>query len=135
MPHEQLMIRARPRLNHPRLVMGFTGWMDGGEVSTRAVETLVRALPTELLADIAPDPFYIYSFPGTMEVSALFRPHVKIEDGLITELKGPWHVFLSDTEHTLILVRGPGGGGRGPVAPLPTTTGGLSKSSATDSSV
>lgn len=106
MPSEQLRIHARPQLHRPQMVMGFTGWMNGGEVSIGTVETLIRSLRAELLAEISPSSFYIYNFPGPMEVSALFRPHVKIEEGLITELTYPPNAFHYDTGSNLILFRG-----------------------------
>ena len=106
MPSEQLRIHARPQLDRPQMVMGFTGWMNGGEVSIGTVETLIRSLRAELLAEISPSSFYIYNFPGPMEVSALFRPHVKIEEGLITELTYPPNAFHYDTASNLILFRG-----------------------------
>ena len=106
MARDHLKIHARPRLHDTKMVLGLAGWMDGGNVSTGTVERLVRLLSAELLAEIEPEPFYIYSFPGTMEISALFRPRVKIEDGLIRELQYPANVFHYDAGSNLILFRG-----------------------------
>ncbi|GIT30930.1 MAG: hypothetical protein Ct9H300mP1_29760 [Planctomycetaceae bacterium] len=52
---------------------------------------LVDAQP---FAEIDPDPFYIYNFPGSMEMSALFRPEIRVEDGLVTSIELPRHIFL-----------------------------------------
>jgi hypothetical protein len=37
---KSLIIYERPKLKTPRMVLGFSGWMDGGEVSTGTVEYL-----------------------------------------------------------------------------------------------
>ncbi len=88
------------------MVLGLSGWMDGGDVSTGTVAWLVRLLGAQRLAEIDPGGFYIMSFPGTMDVSALFRPHTKIKDGLITELTFPTSVFHYDAASSLVLFEG-----------------------------
>ena len=102
----QLTLRAQPEMRDARLVLGFSGWMDGGEVSTGTIQTLVRKLNAKLLAQIDPEDFYILNFPGSMEVSALFRPHIKIEDGLLTSYEGPTNAFYHSQAHRLILFVG-----------------------------
>ena len=72
-----------PSLENATLVLAFSGWMDGGEVSTGTVRRLVDLLGADQIADIDPEPYYIYNFPGSMEVAALFRPHIEIEEGLV----------------------------------------------------
>jgi proteasome assembly chaperone (PAC2) family protein len=57
-------------------------------------------------AEIEPEGFYIYSFPGSMEITALFRPHTKIKDGLIEAYQRPTDAFFYSTEHNLILFSG-----------------------------
>jgi len=103
---DELTIHARPTLHDARMVLGLTGWMDGGDVSTGTVDWLVRLLGADRLADIDTGGFYITSFPGTMDVSAMFRPHARIADGLITELTFPANVFYCDRESNLILFSG-----------------------------
>lgn len=88
------------------LLMGLSGWMNGGEVSTGVVDYLVRVLEAQPFAQILPDDFYLYSFPGTMEFAALFRPHCKIEDGLIQEFDMPVNQFWVAPEQRLILFTG-----------------------------
>jgi len=88
------------------LVLGFSGWMNGGEVSTGVVDYLVRTLEAEPFAQIAPEGFYLYSFPGTMEFSALFRPHCRIEEGLIREFEEPDNRFWAAADQELILFSG-----------------------------
>jgi hypothetical protein len=67
-----------PVLDQATLVLALTGWMDGGDVSTGTVRRLVDLLGARPIAEIDPEPFYIYNVPGSMEIAALFRPHVKI---------------------------------------------------------
>ncbi len=106
MSTEHMTIHAEPKLASARMVLGFSGWMNGGDVSTGTVEHLTEALGAELLAEIDSEHFYIYSFPGSMEVSALFRPHTRIEDGLITEWDPPTSRFYCSEDADLIIFRG-----------------------------
>jgi proteasome assembly chaperone (PAC2) family protein len=103
---DKLRIHKRPKLNNPCLLLGFSGWMDGGEVSTGTVKLLIKKLGAEKLAEIEPEGFYIHSFPGSMEITALFRPHTKIENGLITSFKDATDVFLYSEQANLILFLG-----------------------------
>jgi len=96
----------QPNLHEPRMIMAFSGWMDGGETSTGTIEYLVRELDATKLAEIVSDKFYIYNLPGSMEVSALFRPHTDIEDGLITTYREPTNIFFCSNEHNLLLFSG-----------------------------
>ena len=80
--------------------------MDGGDVSTGTVRRLVDLLAAQPIADIDPEPFYICNFPGPMELSALFRPHVKIEDGRIVALDMPENVFYCHEPANLVLFLG-----------------------------
>ncbi len=88
------------------LVLAFTGWMDGGDVSTGTVERLVHLLDAESFAEIDPEPFYIYNFPGSMEITALFRPYTKIEDGLVGRVDMPQNTFHAHAPANLVLFVG-----------------------------
>ncbi|MHC4403536.1 MAG: PAC2 family protein [Planctomycetota bacterium] len=88
------------------MVLAFTGWMDGGGVSTGTVERLVGLLEAECIAKIDPEPFYIYNFPGSMEIAALFRPHIEIEDGLVKKVDMPANTFHCHVDANLILFVG-----------------------------
>ena len=88
------------------MVLGLSGWMDGGDVSTGTVECLVEKLLAEGLGEIHPEDFYIYNFPGPMEVTAMFRPSTKIESGILTEYEPPSNTFYYDQPHRLILFEG-----------------------------
>ena len=106
MAPDRLRILERPSLQDARMVLGFSGWMDGGEVSTGTVEILAEKLGARVLAGIDADDFYLFSFPGSMGVSSLFRPHTKIEDGLITAFQGVSNTFFYSEAHNLILLLG-----------------------------
>src|ERR1700752_499974 len=83
----------RPALDRATLVLAFTGWMDGGEVSTGTVRRLIDLLSARPIAEIDAEPFYLYNFPGSMELTALFRPHIEIEDGLVKAIEMPANSF------------------------------------------
>jgi len=95
-----------PTLAGASMVIGLTGWMDGGEVSTGTVEYLIDLLDARLFAEIDPSGFYIYNFPGSMEVSSLFRPHAVIEAGLVVAYHEPRNRFYVAEEHNLVLFEG-----------------------------
>ncbi len=106
MQPEQLRIYNKPELNNPRILLGFSGWMDGGEVSTGTIKYLIEKLDAKKFAEIDPEGFYIHNLPGPMEVTALFRPHVRIEDGLITSYKTTSNTFFYSEKNDLILFLG-----------------------------
>jgi proteasome assembly chaperone (PAC2) family protein len=105
-PGDTLRFRHRPALDRATLVLAFSGWMDGGDVSTGTVRRLVDLLGAGPIADIDSEPFYIYNFPGSMELAALFRPHVKIEGGKITALDLPENAFYCHEPANLVLFLG-----------------------------
>jgi proteasome assembly chaperone (PAC2) family protein len=103
---DRLEIHARPKLRDGRMVLAFSGWMDGGNVSTGTVEWLAKTLRAQKVAGIDPEGFYIYNFPGSMEISALFRPHTKIEQGVIATYQPPENSFFCAEQRQLILFCG-----------------------------
>lgn len=88
------------------MLIGFSGWMNSGEVSTGTVNWLTTYLDAEQFADIEPEGFYIYNFPGSMEMTALFRPHAKIVDGQIIKYEAPRNRFYSDRQNNLVIFEG-----------------------------
>jgi proteasome assembly chaperone (PAC2) family protein len=80
--------------------------MDGGDVSTGTVRRLVDLLGARPFAKIDPEPFYIYNFPGSMELVALFRPTIKIEDGQVVSVEMPANTFYSHEPANLVLFLG-----------------------------
>jgi len=101
-----LRISGSPALNNATLVLAFTGWMDGGDVSTGTVRRLVNLLEAKPFAEIDAEPFYIYNFPGSMEIAALFRPHVEIQNGLVKAVDMPANVFYAHEPANLVLFIG-----------------------------
>jgi len=98
--------RECPPLQQATLVLAFSGWMDGGDVSTGTVNRLVHLLDAMPIAQIDPEPFYLYNVPGSMDIASLFRPHVEIEDGLIKSLSMPENVFYVPPSADLVLFVG-----------------------------
>lgn len=103
---DPLRIHHRPELDRATLVLAFDGWMDGGEVSTGTVNRLLDLVDAEAIAEIDPEPFYIYNFPGSMEIAAIFRPEIEIEDGLITRIEMPTNTFHCHAPGNLVLFVG-----------------------------
>jgi proteasome assembly chaperone (PAC2) family protein len=106
MGSEALTFFDRPVLRDGVLVIGLSGWMDGGEVSTGTVEYLSSNVEAQRIAEIESDPFYLYNFPGSMEIASLFRPQVRIEEGLVVEVDMPRNVFHCAPSHNLLLFQG-----------------------------
>jgi len=106
MASDKLNIYKRPKFSNPRLLLGFSGWMDGGEVSTGTVKCFIDKLNAQKFAEIEPTGFYIYSFPGSMEITALFRPHTQIKDGIIESYEIPANTFFYSEKSNLILFLG-----------------------------
>lgn len=101
-----LRFRRCPKIRDATLVLAFSGWMDGGDVSTGTVERLVDLLGADPFAEIDSEPFYIYNFPGSMEIAALFRPHIEIEDGLVKTVDMPSSTFYYHEPAKLVLFIG-----------------------------
>jgi proteasome assembly chaperone (PAC2) family protein len=96
MANEALQIHATPQLDGGTLLLALTGWMDGGFVSTGTVKHLMDGRQLTRVADIHAGGFYIDNFPGSMEITSLFRPHVKHDDGLVTAFDLPSNTFWAD---------------------------------------
>lgn len=101
-----MIIYRRPKLQNPRLILGFTGWMDGGNVSTGTVIYIRDYLKAQFFAEIEPQDFYIFNFPGSMEEVAQFRPYVVIRNGLVTGVHYPQNHFFCSEENSIILFFG-----------------------------
>jgi proteasome assembly chaperone (PAC2) family protein len=103
---ESLRLRDAPVLDRATLVLAFSGWMDGGDVSTGTVKRLVDLLDARAIGEIDPEPFYIYNFPGPMEMAALFRPSVKIDDGRVVSYEMPANTFYCHEPANLVFLLG-----------------------------
>lgn len=103
-PHLKLLNTTK--MPGATLLVALTGWMDGGCVSTGTVRQIMHGRELIEVARIEPDPFYIYNFPGSMEVAALFRPTVKYAGGMVDELHFPENVFLAAPASKLLFFLG-----------------------------
>ena len=106
MTANRLKILKKPKLKNPSLLLGFSGWMDGGDVSTGTIRYLAEKSQARNFAYIEPEDFYIYNFPGSMEISALFRPHTIKQTGVISTYIDPTNTCLFDEKNNLILFAG-----------------------------
>ena len=122
----ELTIHRRPTVDSPVMLLGFTGWMDGGRVSTGTISYLNDKLGAREFAEIEPLDFYILNFPAStipvsvyssegktvltsvnpMEFAAVFRPHTKIESGSIRELVFPQNRFHCSESANVVLFSG-----------------------------
>ena len=93
-------------MKSPSLIMGFSGWMDGGEVSTGTVGYMVEKTAAKRFAQIESEGFYLYNFPGGMDIAAALRPRVRLEGGLITSYTFPKNYFYYDLKDNIILFTG-----------------------------
>ena len=96
-----LIISETPELRKPKVLAGFSGWANAGEVSSGAVSYLKRKLNPTKFAELDPDPFY--DFTNT-------RPYGKISEGVIKSLDFVTNEFYYWEnlygEHDLILFLG-----------------------------
>ena len=103
---EILKIHDVPSLDRANLVLAFTGWMNGGEVSTGTVQHLVNLLAGKPIAEIDPEPFCIYwphrADGGCGDVSAARRDRrrARQEDRLADQ-----HVLLLCVGRSLAVYR------------------------------
>ena len=72
-----LIFTETPELRKPKVLAGFSGWANAGEVSSGAVSYLKSKLKPTKFAELDPDPFY--DFTNT-------RPYGKISEGVIKSL-------------------------------------------------
>lgn len=101
-----LTIFDEPPLASPRLVLGFSGWMDGGEVSTGAIAFLNDKLNARPFAEIEPEDFYLYAPPDGYEDALALRPTVILDEGLLEDFEEPVARFTHDAKNNLILFSG-----------------------------
>jgi proteasome assembly chaperone (PAC2) family protein len=105
---DRLIIRDKPELIAPYILIGLKGWLNAGEVSTGSIDYLRRKLGASPFASIEASGFYIYQIPSS-PVEQTTRPLVKIKDGLVKKLDLPRNEFFfwkSGAAHDLILFLG-----------------------------
>jgi len=106
MPSPHLTLHDVPRLDHATLLLALAGWMDGGMVSTGTVRHMMSSRDAREIATVDADPFTIYQIPGPMEVAAMFRPVVKMKEGVVHEFEQPRNTFYADTGENLVFFLG-----------------------------
>jgi len=84
------LITKKPRLRHPCMVCGISGWVDGGQAATGSIEYLGKKLGAKRFAEIPISRFHIFQLPGQLSL----RPYIKIEDGILTEHSFPQNQFF-----------------------------------------
>jgi len=93
-------------LKRPYMVLGISGWVDGGQAATGSIEYLVKKLGTRKFAEIPISKFHIFQVPGQLSL----RPHIKIEDGILKEHRFPENQFFCrvnpDADNDVILFLG-----------------------------
>jgi len=85
-----LVIMKKPKLRHPYLVCGISGWVDGGEAATGTTQYLIGKLGARKFAEIPLDRFHIFQVPGQVSL----RPEVRIENGMLEEHQFPRNEFF-----------------------------------------
>jgi hypothetical protein len=101
-----LILDHVPRMDGGAMILGFTGWMDGAEVSTGAVTHLIKVLGGRPMGEIRSGHFYILNVPGSMEITSLFRPATRIENGIVQSLDMPRNDFWAAESSRFVLFRG-----------------------------
>jgi proteasome assembly chaperone (PAC2) family protein len=102
----QLVIKHQPKIKNARMIISFSGWMNGGDVSTGTVDYIKNKLKAVKFAEIKPEHFYIFNFPGTMEIADEFRPYARVEKGILKDFSFPKNEFYYHEDSNLILFKG-----------------------------
>ncbi|MBN2060581.1 MAG: PAC2 family protein [Deltaproteobacteria bacterium] len=89
MNNETIILDHIPEMEDALLIMGFEGWGNALDVSSRMVEYLVRKLKAKPFGRLNPDLFYSYTKN---------RPRILIENGLLKEIEPPGGVFYKTSE-------------------------------------
>ena len=81
---EEMIYLEEPNLHKPYLIIGFEGWPNAAEVSSFALQHLIKNLEAKIFASIPQEGFY--------QMSSL-RPVATIKEGRLLELKFPGNHF------------------------------------------
>jgi proteasome assembly chaperone (PAC2) family protein len=82
----------RPTLRNPILLVAFSGWVDGGQVSTMALRSLIEMWGAEKFAEIDPEEFYNFTRA---------RPQVHLEPDLSRAITWPETAFYYHSDPNL----------------------------------
>jgi len=74
----------QPTLRHPTLLLGFSGWVDGGQVATGAMRFLIERWKAKKFAELDPEDFYNFT---------RIRPQVTIEPDFKRTITWPETAF------------------------------------------
>lgn len=103
---EDIIITEKPKLRHPCMVCGISGWVDGGEAATGSTQYLVKKLKAKKFAEIPIARFHIFQVPGQLSL----RPQIKIVDGRLKEHQFPRNQFFyaanPDADNDVVLFLG-----------------------------
>jgi len=101
-----LRLLETPHMERSRMIIGFSGWMDGGNVSTGSLDFLIGKLHAKQVAILDANDFYLFNFPGPMDINSTFRPHVVLRQGLLVQYNEPQNYFFADDHHGLLFFVG-----------------------------
>lgn len=102
----QLILIRKPKINNAKMLIGFSGCMNGGEVSTGTIDYIRNKLKAIKFAEIKANRFYIFNFPASIELASEFRPNTRIENGILKNFDFPKNEFYYHQESNLILFKG-----------------------------
>jgi proteasome assembly chaperone (PAC2) family protein len=93
-------IHELPKLNHPVLIAGFTGWGNALQLSSAMAVYIVHQLKARKFAEIDPDIYFRYDD---------MRPRVRIEDGVLKNLEMPegkfWVVQNEQNNSDIVILK------------------------------
>lgn len=72
------------------MIAGWNQWADAGAISSGLPQYLIEKTGARKIAEIAPDPFYLFQLPGTHH---FLRPEVKLENGYPVGMSRPTNEF------------------------------------------
>ena len=91
MGHEEIQLDYTPKSKDALLIMGFEGWGNALDVSSRMIEYLIRKLDANPFGKLNPDQFY------TFEKN---RPKILIENGLLKQIDPPGGILYEANKKT-----------------------------------
>lgn len=100
---EDLIIYEKVELHNPRLVMGFYGWPNAGEVATNTLTYLIKHLPATIYGEVNPEEFFV------LTSSEYARPQGVIEGGILKNFDPPRiliYYWKNQQGNDLILILG-----------------------------
>lgn len=106
MPEDHLRILNETKVPGSTMLLALGGWMDGGFVSTGTVRQFMRERKLTEIARIEHSDFYLDTFPGSMELASLLRPHVRYNNGLIETIEMHENQIFADEENNLVFFVG-----------------------------